>query len=107
MTYRRPPTLVCELSDGRAIRMSCYSQDPWRAERLVQFVLDNSPRFRDFKPTPVSIRFEEPRPLPNPEATESPPEAAAQSEPDDAAADEIAAGAVPSLSAGPSDKEGP
>jgi hypothetical protein len=85
--------------------MSCYSQDPARAERLAQFVLKHSPRFRGSKPTPVSYHYERPalpaglefmtEIAPAPEAIEGPPEAAASAVPDAAAEDEIAAGEAP------------
>jgi hypothetical protein len=60
--FPHDPTYVAEFDDGRVIRMSCYCRDgklDWeRGERLVQFVLENSARFRNDRALPARCWFE-------------------------------------------------
>jgi hypothetical protein len=62
--FPHDPTFVCELDDGRIIRMLCFCADgklDWaRGERLVEFVLADGDRFRGNKrkPKPVRCWFE-------------------------------------------------
>jgi hypothetical protein len=61
--FPHDPTFVCELDDGRLIRMSCYcvgdKLDWARGDRLARFALEGGDRFRGQpKPNPIRTWFE-------------------------------------------------